>query len=355
MQTLTKNRTSFPHRTFDYKPVLAWFCLLVLGWTTLLLYAGGFTTSIRAGMAFLDWPLSNGSINPDGWLTESDKMAEHSHRLLATGTGILCIVLAIWLNLRESRSWLRTLGWASLGMVITQGLLGGARVLFDQQNIGGDDNRIAQTFAVLHGLTGQLTFCLLIAIAIASSRSWISRNAGLDGPVSGRIRMWGLLALGAVVLQLLFGAMMRHAHAGLAIPTFPLSSEGSLLPAAWDYRVGIHFAHRAWAVVVTVVLLVFLSLIWGSPRTRRALGIPSALLVLLLSVQIYLGALVIWTVRNSNAATIHMLNGAFVLAATFSLTFLCHRFQFGDTRTVGNSPKEDRASRTDLPASSAAN
>ena len=50
-------------------------CLLTLVWSVLVLQAGGFTTSIRAGMAFLDWPLSNGSVNPPGWLTEIDKFA----------------------------------------------------------------------------------------------------------------------------------------------------------------------------------------------------------------------------------------------------------------------------------------
>ena len=45
-------------------------CLLTLAWSVLVLQAGGFTTSIQAGMAFLDWPLSNGSVNPPGWLTE---------------------------------------------------------------------------------------------------------------------------------------------------------------------------------------------------------------------------------------------------------------------------------------------
>ena len=57
--------------------VLLGLCLGALGWTVIVLQAGGFTTSINAGMAFLDWPLSNGSVNPKGWLTESDKFAEH--------------------------------------------------------------------------------------------------------------------------------------------------------------------------------------------------------------------------------------------------------------------------------------
>jgi hypothetical protein len=78
-------------------------CLFALGWSVLVLQAGGFTTSIRAGMAFLDWPLSNGSVNPPGWLTEIDKFAEHSHRLAAAGLGLLAIVIAVAHRLRESR------------------------------------------------------------------------------------------------------------------------------------------------------------------------------------------------------------------------------------------------------------
>jgi cytochrome c oxidase assembly protein subunit 15 len=279
-------------------------------------------------MAFLDWPLSNGSINPEGWLTETDKMAEHSHRILATGTGILCIILVIWLSFRESRAWLRRLGWASLLLVIFQGILGGARVVFDQQNTGEPGNLVAQTFAVLHGITAQFTFCILIAIALATSRRWIEDNGGLTKSVPKNIRFWGLVACGSLFLQLLLGALMRQANAGLAIQTFPLASAGSLLPESWDFRVAIHFAHRTGAVLVTICVGMFLGRIWGSAALRRALAIPSMALIFLLTLQIYLGALVIWTIRNSHVATIHMLTGAFVLAAAWALTFLCHRDQF---------------------------
>jgi cytochrome c oxidase assembly protein subunit 15 len=332
-----------PERTADYKPLLAWFCVFVLAWTTLLLYAGGFTTTIRAGMAFLDWPLSDGSINPEGWLTETDKMAEHSHRILATGTGILCIIQAIWLYLRESRIWLRRLGWAALLLVIFQGFLGGARVLFDQLNSGEPGNLLAQTFAVLHGITAYFTFCVLIAVALATSHKWVQQYGGLTEPVPKSIRLWGLISCGVLFLQLLLGAMMRQANAGLAITTFPFASAGSLLPDAWDFRIAIHFAHRAVAALVTISIAMFLGRIWGFPTTRRALAVPSIALIVLLTAQIYLGALVIWSVRSSYIATFHMLTGAFVLAATWVLTLLSYRFYFGDKNSLIASRQDQTA------------
>ena len=83
-----------PDRTTPNRRLFG-LCLFALLWSILVLQAGGFTTSIHAGMAFLDWPLSNGSVNPPGWLTEIDKFAEHSHRLAATVLGLLAIAIAL--------------------------------------------------------------------------------------------------------------------------------------------------------------------------------------------------------------------------------------------------------------------
>ena len=64
-----------------YRPALAWFAAAAAAWVYLVVSMGAFTTSIGAGMAFPDWPLSNGSINPEGWLRDIYMFSEHSHRL----------------------------------------------------------------------------------------------------------------------------------------------------------------------------------------------------------------------------------------------------------------------------------
>ena len=98
-------------RTSTYQPGLAWFAALGSAWVFVLVALGAFTTSIGAGMAFADWPLSNGSVNPHGWLTEIDKFAEHSHRLSGAMMGLITIALAVWLHRTQERAWLRRLGW----------------------------------------------------------------------------------------------------------------------------------------------------------------------------------------------------------------------------------------------------
>ena len=305
-----------------YDPLLFWFGLASLVWITFLLYAGGFTTTIRAGMAFLDWPLSNGSINPDGWLENRDMAAEHSHRLLGMVMGLLSIAICAAAYVRKASKRMRRMGIALVVLVITQGVLGGLRVKLDALNLDIDHNLYAQSFAVAHATLAQLFLCLLVAYAISASRSWIERDAGFaEKRIPEDLSTWGLVACASIVLQLIVGAIMRHAHAGLAIPTFPLTPYGTLIPPAFDFQVAIHFAHRVGAVIVTLAVIAYCVRIWRCRLARRALGKSAAALAALLAIQVLLGALVIWKVRNEHVTTLHMLNGAFTLATCWAMTF----------------------------------
>jgi len=129
-----------------------------------------------------------------------------------------------------------------------------------------------------------------------------------------------------VFCQLAIAAVMRHSFAGLAIPTFPASTpEGGLLPAAWDFRVAIHFTHRCMAVVLSIALVWFAFKIWCDRGASLALRCGASLLISLLAFQILLGAWIIWSHRAASMTTAHVLVGAATLATTFWLTWLAHR------------------------------
>lgn len=329
-----------------YRPVLFWLGLASLVWITLLLYAGGFTTTIRAGMAFLDWPLSNGSINPEGWLQDRDMAAEHSHRLLGMVMGLLSIALCVAAFRFKAARAVRRMGVALVILVVAQGLLGGLRVLLDQLNLQIDHNLYAQSFAVAHATTAQLFLCLLVSFVVATSRSWIERDAGFAQRPADSVPAWGLAACATLVLQLVVGAVMRHAHAGLAIPTFPLTPHGTLVPPVFDFAIAVHFAHRVGAMVVTVAIVGFCARIWTNPASRRALGGSAVGLLALLALQVLLGALVIWKVRNEHVTTLHMLNGAFTLALCWAATYRSLKSKFdGPARAPApeSSPRGARA------------
>lgn len=313
-------------RSAACQPALATFAWGAFIWIFFIIYKGAFTTSIGAGMVFPDWPLSNGSLNPAGWLQDQDMLAEHGHRLTAGVMAILCVVLAVWLHLREARAWLRRLGWAALALVFVQAFVGGLRVLLDHLHVELVNTSVGRLFAMGHACLAQLFLCTIAAIAVACSRPWIERRAGLKAaPVAG-LRQFALVCLGLLFAQLAIAAVMRHSFAGMAIPTFPHSTpEGALLPATWNFGVGIQFAHRVMAAVLTFALLGLAVAIWRSHAAPGAMKLGAGALLFLLALQVFLGAATVLSGRSPYYATWHVIVGASLLVTTFLITWVLHR------------------------------
>jgi len=325
-----------------YQPALFWFAAFAFAWSLALLYAGAYTTSIQAGMVFLDWPLSNSSVMPEGWWDDQQMRAEHGHRLLGAKLGFLSIVIALWAFFREGRPWVRKLAYGLLALVIAQGLLGGMRVMFDQLNTGAETNAVGYTFRILHALGAEFTLCWLAALTLVLSRRWREKQCGLQAPVPTSIRTWGVVAVVVLIGQILVGALMRHAGAGLAIPTFPLTPEGGLLPTAWTTPVTLHWLHRLGAVIATIALVGFLGLIYGQANARRAFGGWVYGITALLAVQIFLGAATVWTHKNPVMASTHMLVGALLLAATWTLTLQTFRLPISERQLTNKRFNADK-------------
>ncbi len=317
METPTKSS-----RTTDHRPALSLFAGLGAAWVFVLVSLGAFTTSIGAGMAFPDWPLSNGSLNPIGWLDNLSMFAEHSHRLSAGLMSAITIVLAVWIWRTETRAWVRQLAWFAVGLVFAQAVVGGLRVLLDSHALPSLETSVGRLLAMLHACLAQLFACTIIALAAACSRGWRERRV----PVSAALRRFGLVCCALVFLQLAIAAVVRHSFAGLAIPTFPYSTpEGALLPAHWDFRVSIQFAHRVMAAVLALSLPTFSLLVMRDRGSTLGMRTAASALISLLALQIFLGAQIIWSQRTATMTTGHVLVGALTLATTFWLTWVAHR------------------------------
>ncbi len=311
---MTTAKTS---RIASFRPVLFVVTAIALVWSTVLLYAGGFTTTIGAGMAFLDWPLSNGSINPEGWTRDRDQLAEHSHRLAGMIIGILAIIIAVLFWRLERRAWLRGLAVVLLLAVIAQGILGGLRVLYDELNTGAEHNYLAQTFAVLHALGAQSVVLLLTTLVVCSSPGWFQPLPKLRNQQAfGHLYRLGWVLLIATALTILAGAIMRHIGAGLAIPTFPAATaDGHWLPATFTFPVAIHFIHRTLGLLLLPLIVYYGLLFYRAAAGSLRLSLIGWLPILLVIAQIALGWLILHTLRNAHVTTLHMLNGAALMAS----------------------------------------
>ncbi len=287
------------------------FALATFIVTSLLLFTGGLTTTIGAGMAFPDWPLSNGSINPDGWLTDSAMRAEHSHRITGSIIGLLTLILCIFTWRREPRQWVKYIALGALILVILQGLLGGLRVLFD-----------SLTFAMIHGCLAQLFLCTLATLFVVQTKTFTRKNDADGAGLSATTVTLSQALFILCVCQLIVAVIMRHMGAGLAIHTFPLTPEGGLVPSEWSAPVTIHFLHRVLAAVIVIAWAVWL---WhyrkDKPASPALRNLANTTLVLLF-VQIALGALTVWTIRHPYIATLHVLTGAYLLATLWLNTLV---------------------------------
>lgn len=289
--------------------------------TGILIFAGGLVTSTGSGLSVPDWPLSYGEIMPP---MVGNVRFEHGHRMVATTVGALTVILAIWLAKREPRAWVRRLGWAALGAVILQGLLGGLTVKM----------MLPAPVSVAHGTLGQIFFCLVSSIALFTSAGWTRPVTPRADAGSGPgLRTLALCTTGAVFVQLILGATMRHREAGLAIPDFPLAF-GKVIPPLGDANVAIHFAHRAWAVVVATLVFVTAWRAVRHHREVRDIARPAQVLAVLVFVQLALGATTIWTHKAAVPTTFHVLNGALVLVTSLVLTLRVQRGVAARSRTA---------------------
>lgn len=392
-----KNRCPTGVTSATDNPWLHRFAVLTALATLGLVVIGGLVTSHGVGMAVPDWPTSYGynmfALPVSVWLT-GGVFHEHTHRLWASCVGVLVVALTRWLGgrkaclpllvmgvaeivaglvlLRLGADWkgtghflsgiggvvlfgglvwvrnppaskpLPALGWVAFVLVQFQGLLGGLRVVLDAQIVA--DVRLGTTFGIVHGCLGQAFLVLLCVIALVTSRWWIDRRkhqlttVPVDALLSRLFRVVTIL----IFVQLLIGATMRHQHAGLAIPDFPLAY-GRLWPdtgadavarynqqrveitvanAITPFQIWLQMVHRLLAVGILTYLGV---MVWRSRRRARnsrdgdedcntpALRRLSRCWLALILIQAGLGAWTIWSNKAADVATAHVLIGALSL------------------------------------------
>jgi cytochrome c oxidase assembly protein subunit 15 len=247
---------------------------------------------------------------------------EHTHRLLASGVGLLTTILAVWLWLGDTRRWLGWLGVAAFIGVIVQGILGGLRVIRDMDTLG-----------LIHGVVGQSFLVLVCSIALFTSRWWQTSPATPQVGVACGLRSHVLYVTILIFIQLLIGATMRHQHAGLSIPDFPLAY-GKIWPDTSPAAIASYNEHRveinnwnaitAFQVILQMVhrmvaLLIFLGVAAAAGLAIKKLGGRDGLTkfawgwVFLLAVQIGLGIATIETNKAADIATLHVMVGALSL------------------------------------------
>lgn len=187
-----------------HRTAVATACLALLP-----IAVGALVTTMKAGMAFHDWPNSDGRFMLTyPWFADfvrgaMDKFVEHGHRLAGMLIGVTSILLTWVVCKREPRIWVRLLAGGVLLGVIVQGLLGGVRVL-------RDDPRMA----MVHGNFAAVVFCVMITLALVTSRRWIGTA---ESPATNRralplLKPLAIACTLVIYAQFILGGRQRHLH-----------------------------------------------------------------------------------------------------------------------------------------------
>jgi len=346
---------------YSASPAFHRFAIATVLMTVLLIWMGAAVTTKQAGMAFADWPLSAGSINPEGWLRILPYFLEHGHRLIASTVGFMTLALFAWSFVRGPRQtvellvvvvWLavvvylmtkagaereeasRKIAWwwaagsaggvvicwlvwswvrrqwslvtrlsaLALVAVVAQAILGGIRV-----------TEVSDLHAVMHACLAQAFFCLLLLIVMVTAK-----QKEIPPPVTGALKVTPVLLCAAVSGQLIFGALMRHFHRDGLADTGIIKTQGAFIPDFGEPIIAVMFLHKYWGVLV---LLIGVAAAVHAMRTlsaddvlRRRLMMVGALLV----AQVALGVAVIGTGKSFWITNFHVINGLAILGLTFA-------------------------------------
>jgi cytochrome c oxidase assembly protein subunit 15 len=317
---------------------------------------GAWVRLTDAGLGCPDWPGCYGQLTvpdeahehaaaaaafPDRPVNEGKAWHEMIHRYVATTLGftIVCIAGLALGNRRDPKQPVG-LPLLLLGTVVVQGLLGMLTVTL-----------LVKPLIVVAHLFGGLSTLGLAFWLILEAR----RQRAFSAPQVAR-RAFGpaVLALVVLLLQIALGGWTSSNYAAMACPDLPgclgqwwpaqadwseafvlwrglgINYEGGVLDAA--ARVAIHFTHRLGALTTLIVMIIV-----GGRATRRDLYPPPVVLAgwLVLgavSLQVILGASVVWFGLPLWVATAHNGGAALLLLSVINLN---HAASFRDGRLRG--------------------
>ena len=257
-------------RDHRYTRWFAWATLIV---TYVGIVTGGIVTSTESGMADRHAPLFDGGWIPDfaRMARDPDLLLEHGHRLLMATSGLRALIAGIcgWFAPGpgvggQPRRWVSKLGIAMALLVLPPATFGALTVLM----------HLHPALSVTHVSLAMLFIAVAAALAVVTGRHWYEDSIRLDLQTSHVLAWLAVLNLVATYVQIVIGAIPRHARADVG---------GTLMVAIGNA------IHIVWAFVVFAILVLLVGRVMGIRGRPQRLLRPAILLLLGLILQVFLG------------------------------------------------------------------
>jgi cytochrome c oxidase assembly protein subunit 15 len=238
---------------------------------------------------------------------------EYGHRLLGRLIGFVFFVPLVWFA--ATRRIPRGYGWRLVALLALGGLQGVLGWLMVASGLKPGQVEVAPGWLAAHLITALFTLACTVWTAL-------DLNALDRDPAARPSRLTPFAALtgAALLIQLVYGALMAGLRAGLVTDQWPLMN-GRFFPGASQTGESaghiffadpaiVHFIHRWWAWVVVAALVVLARRVRGIDR-RASIAIHAAF-----GTQIPLGIATVMTHVSLPLAALHQLVGALLVVAT---------------------------------------
>ena len=235
------------------------------------------------------WPLCYGKVLPEA--PEIETIIEVSHRIVSAALGLLVIILAIWTwrkigHLRETKF----LAIASVFLIVFQGLLGAAAVVWGQSDI-----ILASHFGF--SLASFASVVLLTILVFEASGNQKTPHV----PKRIRIHLYAITIYSYIVVYT--GALVRHTGASMACDNVPFCSDGQLFAVTGPQ--GIQMLHRTAAIFIFVWLLYILIIGLKEFKSKGTMRTGLIVSFVFVSLQALSGMLVVVSNLNLFLALFH--------------------------------------------------
>jgi cytochrome c oxidase assembly protein subunit 15 len=190
------------------------------------------------------------------------------------------------MSIADRRGWVKLVAWGIFVAVCVQGFLGGTRV-----------TEKSTALAIIHGMFAQIVFAAMASLAAVTCRAFTYTAPSTKGAASTD-RMFSTVLVGALVVQLMLGALVRHTNS-------------------------LVMMHITMAAFVTLVALAAGVRAWGLHGNVRQVKRAGLAVVGLVCLQLCLGVVALVmrpgpgdepTVAGAFLTTAHQANGAALLA-----------------------------------------
>lgn len=284
---------------------LKWLSVVTSFVLLLVLLGGALVTKTGSGQGCgKSWPLCHGELIPTPLTLET--VIELSHRLVSGSAGILVLLLCVlsWLYIGHIRE-AKPLAAVSFLFLLAQALLGAAAVIWPQSGAV-----LALHFGI--SLISFASVILLTLLIFEIDKKFDAHALILDKKM--KFHIYGITIYTYLVVYT--GALVRHEHASLACPSFPLCSKGSPLPT--QFHESVQMGHRFAATLVFVWILYATVLTMRHYKQQRVLFWGWIISLILVTLQAVSGILIVVTELNLYVALMH----ALIISCLFSI--LCY-------------------------------